>query len=302
MSPPHPYAPLQAYADPARARAEPWRTVLGLVLIGGAYMGAIVALFSLLVLGLEPFLGTWAANRFVDAFAAGRSAPGLTLLFYSFALLALPVALVARFLHRRTVASLIGPPRRALRDALRVALPLLALAVLMMPFAVLSEDAGRRLTLGQWLFWLPLALPGLLVQVGAEELLFRGYLQQQLAARFRNPLAWMVLPSVLFAALHFAPGEFGPSALLVAAWAGLFGLLAADLTARTGTLGAAFGLHLATNFGAIFLVGLWGQLDGLALWNLVIDVTDPGKVLPLLAIDLLALIVSWLIARLVLRV
>lgn len=302
MSPPPPYAPLQAYADPARGRSEPWRTGLGLVLIGAGYMGGIVALFALLVMVLEPFLGTWAANRFVDAFAAGRSAPGLVLLFYSFALLVLPVVLVTRVLHGRTVASLIGPRQRALRDASRVTLPLLALAVLMMPLAVLSEDAGRRLTLAQWLIWLPLALPGMMIQVGAEELLFRGYLQQQLAARFRSPLAWMVLPSLLFAWLHFAPGAFGPTALLVAAWAGIFGLLAADLTARTGTLGAAFGLHLATNFGSIFLVGLWGQLDGLALWNLVIDVTDPAKVLPLLAIDLLALIVSWLIARLVLRV
>ena len=302
MTPRLPYAPLQAHADPARARAEPWRTALGLLLIGAAYMGGVVALFTALVAVLEPVMGTWAANRFVDAFAAGRTAPGLVLLLYSFGLLALPVVLVTRVLHRRPALGLIGPPRLALSQAIRVALPLLALAVLMMPFAVFSGDAGRRLTAGQWLLWLPVALPGLVVQIMAEELLFRGYLQQQLAARFQSPLVWMALPSALFAWLHFGPGDFGPNAFLVALWAGLFGILAADLTARTGTIGAAVGLHFATNFGAIFLVGLWGQLDALALWNIVVDARDPGAVVPLLAIDLLSLLVSWLLARLVLRV
>jgi DNA-directed RNA polymerase subunit RPC12/RpoP len=40
---------------------------------------------------------------------------------------------------------------------------------------------------------------GVLIQTGAEEVLFRGYLQQQLAARFASPIAWMVLPSAIFA-------------------------------------------------------------------------------------------------------
>lgn len=296
------YAPLAAYAAPARARAEPWRTALGLVLVAAGYFLAVLALLSGLVALLTPIMGGWAANRFVDAFAAGRTAPGLILLLYSFALLALPVILVARLLHRRPALSLIGPPRLALAHALRVALPVIALSAALMPLVVTSDAAGRNLALGLWLIWLPLALPGLFVQVAAEELLFRGYLQQQMAARFRSPVAWMVLPSVLFAWLHFGPGEFGPNAALIAVWAGLFGLMAADLTARTGTLGAAFGLHFATNFGSLFLVGLWGQLDGLSLWNMVVNVRDPAAVTPLLAIDLMALVVSWLLARVMLRV
>lgn len=296
------YAPHEAHAAAARPRAEPWRTLLGLLLIALGYLAALFAVFHIAFAVLEPLVGGWAASRFVDSFGSGRTAPGLTLLLWSFLLLALPVVLVTRLLHGRGLASLTGPPRRALRDALRVALPLVALAVAMMPFAVLSDNAGRRLDLVTWLLWLPVALPGLVVQVTAEELLFRGYLQQQLAARFRSALAWMVLPSLLFAGLHFAPGDFGGNAALIAVWAGLFSLLAADLTARTGTIGAAVGLHLATNVSAIFLVGLWGQLDGLALWNIVVNTRDLATLLPLLAVDLMALVVSWLVARLVLRV
>jgi len=297
-----PYAALAAFAEPARQRSETWRTALGVVLIGAAYGGGLILVLGLFARILEPAIGAWAAARFVEGFVTGRTAPGLTLLLYSFALMALPVALVTRFLHRRPVSGLLGPPGRALRDALRVTAPILALTIVLMPLVVMSDDAGRRLTLSQWTLWLPVALPGLIVQVGAEELLFRGYLQQQLAARSRNPIIWMVMPSVLFGWLHFAPGEFGANAALIAVWAGLFGLMAADLTARTGTIGAAFGLHFATNFSSIFLVGLWGQLDGLALWNVVVNLRDPAAVLPLLAIDIAALIVSWLVARLALRV
>ena len=296
------YAPLAAFADAARPRAEIWRTLLGLGLVALGYLGAVLGFFHLMLAVLEPQIGAWAAARFVDGFGAGRTAPGLTLLLWSFLLLLLPVLVVLRLLHRRSLSSAIGPPRRALRDAVRVALPLGLLAVAMMPFAVLSEAAGRRHDLASWLMWLPVALPGLMLQVTTEEVLFRGYLQQQLAARFRSPLAWMVLPSALFALLHFAPGSFGGNAVLIAVWAGLFGLLAADLTARTGTIGAAVGLHLATNFSAIFLVGLWGQLDGLALWNIVVNTRDLGTLLPLLVVDVLALVVSWLVARVALRV
>lgn len=297
-----PYAPLTAFAAPARARAEAWRTAAGLAIIAAAYLAGMVIFVHLLRALLEPAIGPWAAARLAEGFGSGRTAPGLTVLLYSFALLGLPVLLVTRLLHGRPAASLIGPPRRALADALKVTLPMLALALAMLPFAALSEQAGRRLALGEWLAWLPLALPGLMLQVGAEEALFRGYLQQQLAARFRSPLAWMVLPAALFAVLHFAPGVHGAGALAVAAWAGLFALCAADLTARTGSIGAAFGLHLATNFGAIFLVGLWGQLDGLALWNVVVDTREAGALAPLLAIDMLTLVTGWLLARVILRV
>ena len=40
----------------------------------------------------------------------------------------------------------------------------------------------------------------------AEEALFRGYLLQQLAVRNPSPLIWMVLPALVFAALHIDPG------------------------------------------------------------------------------------------------
>ncbi|MFC3118697.1 type II CAAX prenyl endopeptidase Rce1 family protein [Jhaorihella thermophila] len=64
---------------------------------------------------------------------------------------------------------------------------------------------------------------------------------------------WAVVPSVLFAAGHYVPAEAGPNAPLVAAWAGLFGLLMADLTARAGTLGPAIAVHMFNNITSLLL-------------------------------------------------
>lgn len=292
------YAPLSGFADPARPRDELWRTVLGSAMVVAFYFLAIVAILW----ATETLFGTWAALSLANDLSGGRTPRGVVLLLYSFLLLALAVTIPLRLLHRRGPASLFGPPRSGLRDFLQVAGGLSLLAVLLLPLSAMSDFAGRHLTFAAWLSWMPLALPGLLIQVATEEMVFRGYLQQQLAARFRSPLLWMGLPSALFAATHFAPGTFGPAAWLIVAWSALFSLLAADLTARTGSLGAAIGFHFANNFSAIFLIGIYGDLDGLALWNLVVNLRDLAQLLPTLAIDAAWIVAAWLLARVILRV
>ncbi|HBS98322.1 MAG TPA: CPBP family intramembrane metalloprotease, partial [Citreicella sp.] len=101
----------------------------------------------------------------------------------------------------------------------------------------LSADLQPGLPPVTWLALLPLTLLALLVQTGSEEILFRGYLQSQLAARLPWPAVWLVLPSALFALGHHAPAIYGANAGLVTLWAFVFGLAMADLTARSGTLG-----------------------------------------------------------------
>lgn len=290
------YRPLAAFAAPARPRAELWRSLAGLALIAGLYWLAVLG-------GLHLLRALFGDLAFLHALAAiGRAAsPGaMAVVLATFAPLAMAVLFVARSLHRRGPATLFGPG--AASDALRIALPLAGLALALMPLVLLDPHVGRSTPLATVLLWAPLALPLLLVQVTAEELVFRGYLLQQIAARTPAPWAWMGLPSLLFGALHYAPETYGPMALWPVVWAVLFGCLAADLTARTGNLGGALALHFANNLSAIFLVGLYGDLDGLALYTVVINPRDPAMLLPYLATDAAMIIVSWLAARLILRV
>jgi len=153
------------------------------------------------------------------------------------------------------------------------------------------------LDLSLWLSFLPLSLVIILGQTGAEELFFRGYLQQQLAARFNTPLVWMWLPSILFGLAHYDPSNGPLVSWLIVAATGLFGLLAADLTARTGSIGAAWGFHFANNVAAILVLSMDGALSGLALYTAPIGPEDAEVFAPLLLRDMATTVAVWAAIR-----
>lgn len=293
------YAPHDGFVAPARPRRELWRLFVAGVLIVAIHLG-LLFLFGLY---LTQTYGRFIAEALLQRMGKGDSPGVMLLLLWSFLGLAAGPILAARLIHNRPAGTLFGPsPRRVVADFFTVALPVAAMHVLLLPLALASQDIRPGLNLAAFLAYLPFALPGLLIQTSAEELLFRGYLQQQLAARFAHPAIWMGVPSALFALGHYLPEDYGANAWAVAAWAGMFGLLAADLTARTGTLGAALALHFANNLGSLLLVGFERNLDGLALWSRSIDLAAPGVLGPALAVDFALMVTSWLLARLVLRV
>lgn len=293
-----PYLALNAFVAPARPKPELWRTLCGLL---------IAALFGFLavqaiLLSLVATLGPAGARTALYEMATGGSAKGVIALLFCYLAVTAGLALGLALMMRRGLPSLIGPPGPALGNFLWVALPLTGLWLLLMPLSAMSGSVTAHLSVWQQLPWLPLALLGLVVQTGTEELIFRGYLQQQLAARFKSRWVWMVLPSILFGMMHYSSQQYGAAALLVVAWSTLFGLAAADLTARTGNLGAAVGLHFANNASAVLMVGIKGNLGGLALYNVTVDPADLAGALTYLAIDTLALLIGWVSARLILRV
>ncbi|HEY0275717.1 MAG TPA: CPBP family intramembrane glutamic endopeptidase [Paenirhodobacter sp.] len=293
---PDSWRPLQDFCAPARPHAEIWRTLVGLGLITVLYWSALAGVLHL----FRWVQGEGAYLRLVVALSQAATPGGLVLMLSSFAPLALAVVLVTRTLTDRPVATLFGPG--AGRDAVRTALPLIGLGVALLPLALLDPNTGKSTSISTLLSWMPLALPLLAVQITAEELVFRGYLLQQMGARWRSPLLWMVLPSVLFGLLHFDPASYGPMAFWPVLWATAFGCLASDLTARTGNLGAALGFHFANNLSAIFLLGLYGELDGLSLYTVVIDPRNPAALAPYMVTDAASMLVSWLALRLILRV
>ena len=89
--------------------------------------------------------------------------------------------------------------------------------------------------------------------------------------------------------------------MLIALWAGMFGLLMADLTARAGTLGPAIAVHLANNASALLLVSLPDSLNGLALYVTPIPMSDTELLRIWMPVDFAMFIVFWLAARLAIR-
>jgi len=278
------------YIAPARATPQLWRLPLALALIFGMHLAWLY-----LLAGALPGSLTW------GTVLAAQTPLAVVVLLSGFGGLLLGVGVAVRIVHRRPVRSLIGPAPRALRHF--VLGVMLLLPVYLLGGALWLALAGwpeAGLAPSVWLMWLIPLVFVILIQTGAEELIFRGYLQQQLAARFRSPLAWLVLPSLAFGFLHYDPVTMGLNAWFVVAATGLFGQVAADLTARTGTLGLAWGLHFANNFFALALVAPKGNLSGAALLNMPFMVGDAAEMRGMLLFDMALILLVWGLARLAL--
>jgi membrane protease YdiL (CAAX protease family) len=286
-----------AYVEPARRRPQLWRLALGLALITGIYlawMAAMAGAFWLLSDGIR-------LGELLGGIGDGANPWGMITLLATFLGMGAGAWAAVRVLHRRGLASLFGPLHRLLPDFALGAGMMLGLGGGLGVLVLLGGPSLEpAMPLGLWLMFLPLALLGVAVQTGAEELVFRGYLQQQLAARFAAPVVWMGLPSVLFGLAHYGPEQMGDNALLVVVVTGFFGLVAADLTARTGGLGLAWGLHFANNVLALLFVSAMGGLNGLALFALPGTVGD-SLLRQLLLADMAIIAVVWAACRVRLR-
>lgn len=207
----------------------------------------------------------------------------------------------ARLWNGRSVGSLIGPGARTLRHFVVAAGITFGVAGLSVAIpSPVGAEIERNMDVLVWLWWLPFTLFAVVAQTGAEEVFFRGYLQSQIAARFRNPLIWMVVPAILFGAAHYSPAHPPMTAVAYFVFAALFGLLAGDLTARTGSIGAAWGFHFANNMIAVAFIAVEGSLTGLGLFRSSVGIDVLAELSPWLLVDLGALIFVWWMIRRVL--
>jgi len=285
----------QMFWHPAILRAQIWRTLLGLVLVVLVYAGIAAALF---------FGGTRLLNVAPGSAIHGAKPEFAALFFLTFAGFHLGLWLVARLLHRRSYRSLLGPQMRLNWRHFRLGCVAIGAVLLVMLLSMLVEqwllpDTMRpRLTqapVGRWLAWLVPALALIFMQIMAEEMLFRGYLLQQLRARFRSVWIWAVLPSLAFGALHFDPYSYGINAYLYVLNTAVMGVIACLVTIRTGNLGAAAGLHFGNN-AFILLIGIEGDLDGFSLWSMSMDLRGAYAAYSMLlqtTLAIIAFVVWW---------
>lgn len=281
----------------AAPRAELWRTMLAVV--------AMVAVYIPLALFYNQAVAELTRYRpqFQDELMASNTPLAMYVLLASFALISIAVFVVVRLVHKRSAMSVFGPTILAVPQFFRVTgiLLLLGAVLMILPPYGFGSELVPNMAFGLWALLLPLSLVAVFVQVSAEEIFFRGYLQQQLGARFSSPLVWMVVPSILFGILHYQPAEAGENAIIIVVWAAIFGLLMADLTARAGSIGPALAVHFMNNVTALLVTSLPDSLGGLSLWHTPFGMEDEAELRAWMPVDFAMMIVSWLAARLALR-
>ena len=283
--------------EPATHYPQIWRLIVGVITMALVYLASIAVLMGAIWLAL----GSDAASGLAHKLDLAGTPTGVMLMLASFVGMAVAPIAAARWVHKRSAGSLFGPSHRVLRDFVTATGVVFVLYFILTLIWSFMFDAKPNTDLSVWLKYLPFALLGILVQTGAEELVFRGYLLQQLAARFRSPLVWLLVPALAFGAVHYDPASAGDNVWLMIGAATAFGLVAADLTRLTGSIGAGWGFHFANNVMAILILAVDGSIPGLALYLTPYSVADTAQLPILVGADLLTMLLAWWILRRILQ-
>lgn len=265
--------PQPSFWSPALPYCQIWRSVLGFILIHVVFFAATFGIFM---------AGGWLIGQHPATILDGSTPTFAGIFFLTFLGYHLGLWLVVRFLHKRGFSTLFGPQKRVLwrqfRIGILIALAISLAAVLLQalePLFAAPQDQTqleRNLPMSEWLLILAPALILIFIQIFAEELVFRGYMLQQLRARFQSAWIWAILPSVAFGLLHADPATWGVNAIFYVIHTSVVGIVLSFVTVRTGNIGAAAGLHFGNNMSMV-LVGNAGSLDGFSLFVADVDLT-----------------------------
>ena len=261
----------QSYLEAAHGRSGLWRILVGLLIIVAFWIaGTAVVLIAWVLIMLAGGTPMPEAMKAVGQAGAGGSPKIIAIMLATFIGVWAGIFVVQKALHGVPFRSVFAANLRVhWGDLFKGILLSLAFTV---PGAIISlslTDAVRTdLDLGRWAVWLLPLIALIFIQATGEELIFRGYLLQQLANWSRSPAVWAGIPSILFGLMHFNPSLPDGGGYYYVLVTLLSGLTLALLVWRAGNLWAATGLHLATNVMGLLVIGADGVLTGTQLWLL----------------------------------
>jgi len=272
--------PLGRFVDPATHRRGVWRPLVGVMVIFLTHIAGVVALAAVATIAIASISGEAGRDQLDNLLDDGTVA-GTLFILVTFIPVWIGVWLAGRMLHKQPFGTFFAPDAR-LKGSLFAKGFLFAVvpSAVFVPVAILLWPDSIRMGLPAAqvaLLFFPIAVL-VFFQATAEELLFRGYLLQQLAWRFPHWIVWAVLPSIVFGLLHYDPD--GPLGFYYVASTFLAGLIFCALVWRSGSLWAAIGCHFGINLVALTIMGLDGLSSGTEL--LVLKVSD---VTPIVLLD-----------------
>ena len=214
---------------------------------------------ALLALAISLFFGQ--IFSVVGALLIASQSVGATIVkttFFGFIVSFLLIPLIPALLNQRPWWSIAMPARtiEVTNLALGACIAIVTMVVLNVITHLLNPGAYHfeGLDPGSWIPMLLIAAVAFFVQASTEEMVYRGYLAQFVAAFTRSPLLILCVPAFIFALPHFGnvAGSSGFLGLLPYIVMGvMYGLLAW----RSGSLWMSAGVHLGNNWFITMFVG-----------------------------------------------
>lgn len=194
-----------------------------------------------------------------------------TAILVSFLPLLVAVPLVHRFILGRSLAILFTRHRRFFTSEIRIGfLTMSAILIVsgLPDFIVNNADYTFAFEARRFLPYLLIAFTLIPCQTTAEELFFRGWIQQRLDNGRRGPWRVSLIGGTLFALPHLSNPEVNGELAFAAVGYGATGFMFAWVAYRDHSLGTVIGAHAANNILAGILVSSADSaLPGVSLWT-----------------------------------
>ena len=241
------------------ARPKLWRWILGTVIILFSWLiiGGLLTILVAEIFNLDLAVLTAVDDEgraLLRSYAAWQAASAVLI---SFIPLLLAPILLHRFLLRGKVKELFTRSGRSFAGEVRIgALVMLGLifASSIPDFIFNNSDYKWSFDLEKFLPYLVIALLLIPMQTTAEEVFYRGWIQQRLEKGARS--IWLVstIGGLLFALPHLANPEVSGNIALPIIGYGSTGFMLTWVTMRDKSMGLAVGAHAANNLSAGLLV------------------------------------------------
>ncbi|OWJ64543.1 CPBP family intramembrane glutamic endopeptidase [Inquilinus limosus] len=265
----------QAYVEQARTgRLALWRIWLGIGL--AVTMSTILLILLMIAAGVVIGMGMAGRRPRPSAAEIGEiitrfvgSPTGVGLQLAAIAACWACIWLIVHLLHRRSLPSVLGVEHRVAWGDVAKATAAILIVNGLFEWGMSFFDPApprRDVGIGAWVLSSLPFVALILAQTSAEELTFRGYVMQTLAARFRSPLVWIGVPTIIFALLHWDPAATNGANAIILGSITVFALGATLLVYATGNLGASIGLHFGNNLMALLFVSNEARYDSLSLY------------------------------------
>lgn len=276
--------------EQASPRPALWRWILGTVIIlaGWLVIGAILTAITVAIFGLdiEAIAGSDDESRAIIAsYQPWQAASAILISFLP--LLTLPL-LMHRFLLGFSYRSLITrSPRPFTREVLLGGGVMGGLLLVTgIPDLLFNyEDYRWSFDSARFFPYLVIALTLIPIQTTAEELFYRGWIQQRLEDGRRSIWTVSIASGALFALPHLANPEVNGELLLAILSYGASGFMFAWVTMRDKSIGIAVGAHGANNILAgLFITSADSALPSASIWTTPTVLWAPAAILSLLMI------------------